>query len=265
MTFSRSRTRAFTLIELLVVIAIIAILAAILFPVFAQAKEAAKKTKALAQMQQLSLSVFMYATDYDDMFIPSTNYDAPTTDPNRIWTPPLFPYVKSKDIFVSPAANDSKYAEDWNTRNQQSLGLNGTTAIDTSAAGCSDFATTPGCEGWKGAASMGQMDEPARVGLFAETPNGPLANKYRGYVISGDNGSLDTVDVTKSTPLVADRDLVAELGSTRTPAQLKPIYARYSKTGKDDGVTPVIFGDGHAKHFSAKTLKTPGKVIWRFR
>ena len=111
---------------------------------------------------------------------------------------------------------------------------------------------------------MSVMAEPARVGLFAETPNGPLASKYRGYVISGDNGVLNTTDVTLSTPLVADRDLVRELSSL-APAQLKPIFCRYSKTGKDDGVTPVIFGDGHAKHHSAKTLKVPGKVIWRFR
>lgn len=257
--------KAFTLIELLVAIAIIAILAAILFPVFAQAKEAAKKTQSLAQMQQLSFAVFMYAGDNDDMFVPATNYDAPTTEPNRIWTPPLQPYVKNKDIFVSPAVKDSKYAEDWGTRNQQSIGLNGTTAIDSSATGCADFAAVAGCEGWKSAASLGQMDEPTKVGLFAETPTGPLANKYRGYVISGDNGFLDTQDVRNSLPLVADRDLVAELGGTLSPAQLKPIQCRYGRTGKDDGVTPVIFGDGHAKHFSARALKTRGKVVWRFR
>ncbi|MCG9895918.1 MAG: prepilin-type N-terminal cleavage/methylation domain-containing protein [Fimbriimonadaceae bacterium] len=58
--------RAFTLIELLVVIAIIAILAAILFPVFAQAKEAAKKTQGLAQMKQIGTAAQIYAGDYDD-------------------------------------------------------------------------------------------------------------------------------------------------------------------------------------------------------
>jgi len=58
--------KAFTLIELLVVIAIIAILAAILFPVFAQAKLAAKKTSDLANMKQLGTASIMYAGDYDD-------------------------------------------------------------------------------------------------------------------------------------------------------------------------------------------------------
>lgn len=59
--------KAFTLIELLVVIAIIAILAAILFPVFAQAKEAAKKAVALSNQKQIGLAFMMYASDSDDV------------------------------------------------------------------------------------------------------------------------------------------------------------------------------------------------------
>ena len=59
---------AFTLIELLVVIAIIAILAAILFPVFAQAKLAAKKITSVSNQKQQGLGLIMYAGDYDDMY-----------------------------------------------------------------------------------------------------------------------------------------------------------------------------------------------------
>ncbi|HEY3780098.1 MAG TPA: prepilin-type N-terminal cleavage/methylation domain-containing protein [Fimbriimonadaceae bacterium] len=61
-----NKNRGFTLIELLVVIAIIAILAAILFPVFAQAKQAAKQTAALSNAKQQGLAVVMYSNDYDD-------------------------------------------------------------------------------------------------------------------------------------------------------------------------------------------------------
>lgn len=60
------RRNAFTLIELLVVIAIIAILAAILFPVFAQAKSAAKKAVGVSNSKQVSLALLMYANDADD-------------------------------------------------------------------------------------------------------------------------------------------------------------------------------------------------------
>ena len=63
--------KAFTLIELLVVIAIIAILAAILFPVFAQAKLAAKKTVALSNAKQISLASQMYMNDNDDNVVKS--------------------------------------------------------------------------------------------------------------------------------------------------------------------------------------------------
>lgn len=60
------RSAAFTLIELLVVIAIIAILAAILFPVFAQAKAAAKKTACLSNVKQIMTANLMYTSDNDD-------------------------------------------------------------------------------------------------------------------------------------------------------------------------------------------------------
>src|SRR4051812_19231645 len=69
------KNRAFTLIELLVVIAIIAILAAILFPVFAQAKEAAKKISCLSNVKQIALASLMYSNDYDDTFAPSQYFD----------------------------------------------------------------------------------------------------------------------------------------------------------------------------------------------
>ena len=73
--------RAFTLIELLVVIAIIAILAAILFPVFAQAKEAAKKTATLAQYKQMGTSVQIYIADSDDTLPLSMSFNTAT----RTW------------------------------------------------------------------------------------------------------------------------------------------------------------------------------------
>ena len=61
------KSRGFTLIELLVVIAIIAILAAILFPVFARARESARKATCISNVKQLTLACIMYAQDYDEV------------------------------------------------------------------------------------------------------------------------------------------------------------------------------------------------------
>ena len=65
------RRYGFTLIELLVVIAIIAILAAILFPVFAQARESARKSSCLSNARQIGLAAMMYAQDWDEI-LPET-------------------------------------------------------------------------------------------------------------------------------------------------------------------------------------------------
>jgi len=97
----RNRKRqGFTLIELLVVIAIIAILAAILFPVFAQAKRAAKGTVAISGAKQMGLAQLMYTNDSDDAFSPVVEYDS-----NWHVLPFTYlcqPYMKSWGILLDP-------------------------------------------------------------------------------------------------------------------------------------------------------------------
>jgi len=108
--------KAFTLIELLVVIAIIAILAAILFPVFAQAKEAAKKTTCLANTKQIALGLYMYAGDADDTLCQTSweqeaagGYPGTYNPANPVgqyqvhWTFLIQPYIKNWGIFVCPS------------------------------------------------------------------------------------------------------------------------------------------------------------------
>jgi len=109
--------KGFTLIELLVVIAIIAILAAILFPVFAQAREAARKTSCLSNERQISIGILSYCQDYDERYpwAIQSNY----TGSNRGlrdkpwgiwyqyqwgWNHSVLPYIKNVQVFLCPSA-----------------------------------------------------------------------------------------------------------------------------------------------------------------
>jgi prepilin-type N-terminal cleavage/methylation domain-containing protein/prepilin-type processing-associated H-X9-DG protein len=95
----RKRTPAFTLIELLVVIAIIAILAAILFPVFARARENARRSSCQSNLKQIGLGFMQYTQDYDERF-PMSTYPTAT---DGAWPTLLQPYLKSRQIFKCPS------------------------------------------------------------------------------------------------------------------------------------------------------------------
>jgi prepilin-type N-terminal cleavage/methylation domain-containing protein len=259
--------RAFTLIELLVVIAIIAILAAILFPVFAQAKLAAKKTRALAQMKQLGISVMLYAGDHDDYFVPASNRPVGVLDP-IVWPPLVLPYAANREIFIAHDSNGT-FAVNWATRRNSTIGYSDATGIDPTSVEV-EGAASPGTEGFRTAANFSMADESARVGLFATTPNS-VSGKERGYVFNPYNGANSPDgDYQKGLPLIGDVNLCTTpyLGTDHTakPAgALKPIFARYGASGRGEGQTPVIFADGHAKLYSANALNTFGTVVWRFR
>jgi len=108
---------AFTLIELLVVIAIISILAAILFPVFARARENARRASCMSNLKQIGLGIMQYTQDYDE-HLPSSYLTGPTGttpfiypdgSPHQIgsWRFAIFPYVKSVQVFNCPSADSS--------------------------------------------------------------------------------------------------------------------------------------------------------------
>lgn len=258
--------KAFTLIELLVVIAIIAILAAILFPVFSRAKETAKRTACLSNQRQMSMCVMMYTDDHNSTLPMSTNYAQPTSEPYRVWMSQVYPYVENKGIFLCPSDQNGKFGNDWAGRGELTIGYSGDAAYDPN--GCTESQPNKqGCEGFTTAATTNKMKEPSRTALFADTPGGPLGNKYRGYVFSPYNGVENVNYPELSLPLISDRDLVVELNNL-PPAQLKPVYARHNKTGRDEGFTNVIFADGHAKGYSAKSImamENGANIIWRFR
>lgn len=101
---TKKRHSAFTLIELLVVISIIAILASILFPVFARARENARRASCQSNLKQIGLSLQMYIQDYDGRVPICVDNTTPTpTDDSGYWWVTLHKYTKNDQIFVCPS------------------------------------------------------------------------------------------------------------------------------------------------------------------
>ena len=96
------RGSAFTLIELLVVIAILAILAAILFPVFARARENARRSSCQSNLKQISLGVIQYTQDYDERY-PSALSNLLNQGGPFGWADAIQPYTKSDQILQCPS------------------------------------------------------------------------------------------------------------------------------------------------------------------
>ena len=92
----KSRANGFTLIELLVVIAIIAILAAILFPVFARARENARRASCMSNLKQIGLGLLQYSQDYDEKFMMED-------DGVHAYKQTIQPYLKSAQIWACPS------------------------------------------------------------------------------------------------------------------------------------------------------------------
>lgn len=234
------RNEAFTLIELLVVIAIIAILAAILFPVFAQAKAAAKKTAALSNLKQNGTAVLMYNADYDGTFGQSayaigSNYVVPGSGAQvfSIYDA-IFPYTKNKEIYTDPA--DPK-AIDW----KSALGLiglvpfqNGGNTIQFAGTASNfalfeDPAVGPTLDGNDPVVAEGSLEAPVDTTMF-------YTARYNGM------GKLNA-DVDRFYTGHPEYSLFSAYRTPPGPfsAQNFPGTARHSES------LVVNFADGHAK------------------
>lgn len=236
----RSRRRGFTLIELLVVIAIIAILAAILFPVFAQAREAARKTSCISNMKQIGTSVMMYTQDYDENY-PLNNQSYPMSyiksngqqccDYHNSWAKHMQPYLKNTKVFSCPSGDnkDVRVIVDVGGTGPNSpggveiptQGAIGANEWVFKAGGLDAFQLTP--------VSLAGVGRPADLPLISDA----------SYVIWPDIDRIMNPD-----PVGAPWDG----GFVPNPA-----FARHSSSGSN-----LLFGDGHAKFRTQSSMSLDG-------
>jgi len=151
---ARTLRRGFTLIELLVVIAIIAILAAILFPVFAQAREAARKTSCQSNLKQMSLGLTMYAQDYDE----SLPQGSRTINGQAWrWMHQTFPYVKNAGIYHCPSSTVAQ----WDPNSYGNAGSYGYNAFMLNDQ------------------NLAAVGKPAETVAITDTPGSAVSNRFR--------------------------------------------------------------------------------------
>jgi prepilin-type N-terminal cleavage/methylation domain-containing protein len=238
----RLKTRAFTLIELLVVIAIIAILAAILFPVFAQAKLAAKKTVALSNAKQVALAQYMYMNDYDDHLIKSY-FGFPAEPcanwPNMYydWRHAIYPYTKNGQLLTDPTNPFSSP-----TYNQPSVSLNNVPTEFYSSNYASNDAVIGFANGECASAqycpdgqdTLDQLPDPANTITF--TPNRTQWNDIKfDFISSVDSGGQPSWCVWTY--------------NQTTGAQLSQACPAATQGGINsvNGTAAFVWCDGHAK------------------
>jgi prepilin-type N-terminal cleavage/methylation domain-containing protein/prepilin-type processing-associated H-X9-DG protein len=231
--YSQYRNQGFTLIELLVVIAVIAILASILFPVFARARENARRTSCLSNLKQIGLGTMLYVQDHDGAYpmygYANSNPSLPhlVSSTNLYWIDFIYPYVKSRQLFYCPS-------------------------------GAQDTSTTD---------AISKMNYGANVFLFANQGLFPgktvreaiLVSSSQTYMVL-DWGTLSVQANQITAPAAVNFYLpgVGQLGITK-PTGIDSSYDRDFQGGRHfDGVN-VAFADGHVKWTKSSTLLAEGR------
>jgi prepilin-type N-terminal cleavage/methylation domain-containing protein/prepilin-type processing-associated H-X9-DG protein len=240
--------RAFTLIELLVVIAIIAILAAILFPVFARARESARRASCLSNLKQIGLGMIMYTEDYDEHVPPIDINAAADTNANNPygWADAIQPYLKSTQIFQCPS-------EQWGTK------YNG----DPShyGSGYTDYwmnimLSKPSYQG-SGGVSIAEIDYPSQMvfladggGTWANGPSYYSSARYSSNGVSKSSAPIGYCNATSAPHLAVIMDDGAKRHLDGTNFAFADGHAKWVK-GAGDGIHSAGVFDCNVTHDEA--------------
>ncbi len=222
--------RGFTLIELLVVIAIIAILAAILFPAFAKAREAARRSSCSSNMKQIGIGLMQYSQEYDEQQPPVSD-SIPATAGTFIWVDSIQPYLKSYDVFRCPSSNSSSSSLPMANRSatSQAIVSYAPNVLVTSDAG-----------------DQGYLSDNSSSSLAAE--NSPAST----IAVVESNGTTTTSPSTSFT---------------KTNDRFKINDSEYANTlfAGHLGTSNYLFADGHVKSLRPEATLTGGSNnnMWR--
>jgi prepilin-type N-terminal cleavage/methylation domain-containing protein len=257
--------KAFTLIELLVVIAIIAILAAILFPVFAQAKAAAKKTAAISNAKQIGLGEIMYRNDVDDVFVPYfSGYDKVLgyTSPQKYWPETISPYIQKASnqagqaliqnlsgVFIDPikGAAATTSGTTVTTGNITSWGISDDIV---------DWVCPSDCSQSYFPRSASVVVAPAEALVFTETWDVySAAHNLPGIALA--YSFFDSNNSAGTAPSANGNGAQRYLDSPHNASYKRTALNKNEPDPKGQNVT--IFADGHAKSMITGTLTRQGK------
>jgi len=220
----------FTLIELLVVVAIISILAAILFPVFARARENARRASCQSNLKQIGLGIMQYVQDYDEI-LPSESVTDSSPLPNgdattyHLWQHMIQPYLKSYQIFNCPSNTETW---DGHYTDHLSYGMDYAPAYYTAATNA------------------------AGVGITE-----PCASNCGVDVGSKNIGLAGVEDVAGTIYIVDSTHYLVTVGTNTNPPYP---YAR----DRHLDTLNCLFFDGHVKSMKASTIFGPTKAQWHY-
>ena len=243
-------SKAFTLIELLVVIAIIAILAAILFPVFARARENARRSSCQSNLKQIGLGFEQYKNDYDGNYMGSQT--GSTTWANRI-----DPYIKSAQVYVCPSSSAGQAdAQPYLAAATPYYGVSKTPSVP-GGIGTNSYArnliinranpsATPSFSGWtqEGWGNAGSSDPPTNLYKSGFVGNGTgVTTPLNEAVVEDPAGVIHMFDsmCTNENENSISRINAETMTDRSTLAQTTKVAARHF-----DGFN-ALYGDGHVK------------------